>query len=163
MQTIPLIEIKKKLATQTERINFARENGYYLPKLPGFDSKFFCQWLSGQKKVSYIYLIIIIAISFRFYRWFLFTLFYQEKSFKKSRYNSKVSKWFEFNELYTWWYKDKFIKSRFFIICLNDRKSIKIFWLVKTIQRYFFTKRRQKITKIHVTNIGGIKRQTKRI
>ena len=92
MQTIPLIEIKKKLATQTERINFARENGYYLPKLPGFDSKFFCQWLSGQKKVSYIYLIIIIAISFRFYQWFLFTLFYQEKSFKKSRYNSKVSK-----------------------------------------------------------------------
>ena len=29
MQTIPLIEVKKKLSTQTERINFAREQGYY--------------------------------------------------------------------------------------------------------------------------------------
>ena len=55
MQTIPLIEVKKKLSTQTERINFAREQGYYLPKLPGFDSKFFCQWLSGKKcKLLYI-------------------------------------------------------------------------------------------------------------
>ena len=92
MQTIPLIEVKKKLATQTERINFARESGYYLPKLPGFDSKFFCQWLSGQKKVLFYYIIIIIAISLRFCRWFLFTLFYEKKSFEKSRYNSKISK-----------------------------------------------------------------------
>ncbi len=41
---------KKKLATQNERINFAREQGYYLPKMPGFDSKFFCQWLSGKRR-----------------------------------------------------------------------------------------------------------------
>ena len=39
MQTIPLIEIKKKLATQTERINFARESGYYLSKLIGNETK----------------------------------------------------------------------------------------------------------------------------
>ena len=50
MQTIALLEVKNKLSTQTERINFARESGYYLPELPGFDSKFFCQWLSGKKK-----------------------------------------------------------------------------------------------------------------
>ena len=53
MQIIPLIEVKKKLDTQTERINFAREQGYYLPKLPGFDSKFFMQSLTGTKKVRY--------------------------------------------------------------------------------------------------------------
>ena len=43
MQLVPLIEVKKKLATQIERINFAREQGYYLPKMPGYDSKFFYQ------------------------------------------------------------------------------------------------------------------------
>ena len=53
MQSVPLIEVKKKLATKTERINFARENGFYLPTLPGFDSKFFCQWLTGEKRVNF--------------------------------------------------------------------------------------------------------------
>lgn len=48
MQSVPLIEVKKKLATKTERINFARENGFYLPTLPGFDSKFLCQWLASK-------------------------------------------------------------------------------------------------------------------
>lgn len=47
MQSVLLIEVKKKLANQIERINFAREQGYYLLKIPGYDSKFFCQWLSG--------------------------------------------------------------------------------------------------------------------
>ena len=41
MQTIALIEVKNTLSTQIERVNFARENGYYLPELPKFDSKFF--------------------------------------------------------------------------------------------------------------------------
>ena len=67
LESVPLIEIKKKLATQTERINFAREQGYFLPKMPGFDSKFFCQWLSGSKKISRIYNILNIIISSRFY------------------------------------------------------------------------------------------------
>lgn len=68
MQTIPLLEIKRKLSTQTERINFARESGYYLPDLPGFDSKFFYQWLSGQKKSNItLYLYIIIVASFGLY------------------------------------------------------------------------------------------------
>ena len=69
MQTIPLIEVKKKLSTQTERINFAREQGYYLPKLPGFDSKFFCQWLSGKKKVNYYIYNYFLAFGSRLYRW----------------------------------------------------------------------------------------------
>lgn len=68
MQTIPLLEVKQKLSTQTERINFAHESGYYLPKLPGFDSKFFCQWLSGQKKAIYFYIIIFIVVSIRICR-----------------------------------------------------------------------------------------------
>ena len=68
MQTISLIEVKKKLSTQTERINFAREQGYYLPKLPGFDSKFFCQWLSGKKKVIHSIYNYYIAFGSRLCR-----------------------------------------------------------------------------------------------
>ena len=63
MQTIPLLEVKQKLSTQTERINFTRESDYYLPKLPGFDSKFFCLWLSGQKKVWYFYIIFFLLLA----------------------------------------------------------------------------------------------------
>lgn len=50
MQTIPLLEVKQKLSTQTERINFERESGYYLPKLRGFDSKLFANGYQAKKK-----------------------------------------------------------------------------------------------------------------
>ena len=70
MQSVPLVEVKKKLSTQMERINFAREQGYYMPKMPGYDSKFFCQWLAGQKKVIIIFNFINLVIGFRFNRGF---------------------------------------------------------------------------------------------
>ena len=66
MQTIPLLEVKRQLSTQTKIINFARETLYYLPDFPGFNSKFFCQY--GQKKSNItLYLYIIIVVSFRLY------------------------------------------------------------------------------------------------
>lgn len=50
MLTIPLLEVRQKLSTQIERINFASESGYYLPKISGLDSKFFLSMVIKAKK-----------------------------------------------------------------------------------------------------------------
>jgi len=60
----PITEILKKFRTKADRINFCRENSkffinffldFYLPSYPGFDTKFFIQFLSGIKKVKLKY------------------------------------------------------------------------------------------------------------
>lgn len=85
METIPLIEVKKKLSTQIERINFAREQRYYLPKMVAFDSKFICQWLSGKKKYNIIYIILLKLLALGFVGGFELPYF-TKKSTKKNRY-----------------------------------------------------------------------------
>lgn len=70
MQRFPMSEILKKFETKNDRINFCRENSkllffniidFYLPSHPGFDTKFFVQFLAGTKKVKYNYLFCIAS------------------------------------------------------------------------------------------------------
>lgn len=42
-------DLLSKFRTKQDRINFAREQNKYLPDLPGFDSKFFFEFLRGTK------------------------------------------------------------------------------------------------------------------
>ena len=44
-------ELMRKLRTKEDRINIAREMGYYLPSSPGFDVNFFLLFLQGKKKL----------------------------------------------------------------------------------------------------------------
>ena len=62
---IKVSEIISKCKRREDWINFSRELGrsfinylgLYYPNQPGFDGKFFIQFLTGSKKVRYIFLI----------------------------------------------------------------------------------------------------------
>ena len=65
IQRFPMTEILKKFPIKADRFNFCRKNSifvyllldYYLQNNPGFGTKFFIQFLSGQKKIG-LFLII---------------------------------------------------------------------------------------------------------
>lgn len=44
-------DIQRKFRTKNDRVNFCRENGLYYPELPGFDCKYFLQYLTGRKQL----------------------------------------------------------------------------------------------------------------
>lgn len=48
---IKVSELVNKFKTRIDRVNFCRELNFFFPPYPGFDSKYFLQFLQGKKKL----------------------------------------------------------------------------------------------------------------
>lgn len=63
--TLKMSELTSKFKTHADKVNFCREMGFFFPSLPGFDSKYFLDFIQGRKKL--LPLGMMSGFSFSYY------------------------------------------------------------------------------------------------